>query len=226
MSLSLAEKFILLAHHPEKARIEVNHNQHRFGLAGTLLMELAVKGILAVKNGRVVISGIIEKIDSELLAEVFETVASSATTHTIRHWLKRLSFRYYRYRRIVCESLERRRIMKIETRKLLGFIPLRLFYVIDIRERSALIHNLRERLLSGGRLDEDMKALAAMADACGMPGKIASDSEEKDILRTRIWRLLEESPTFTDTEKAISEIQSATSWAIMTANAARASAGA
>ena len=53
-TLNTSEKFLLIAHHPEKGRLVVSRQYFRYGQAGAILIDLCLNGRLGIENGRII----------------------------------------------------------------------------------------------------------------------------------------------------------------------------
>lgn len=219
MSLTLTEKFILLAHHPEKGRYAVTMYQHQYGLIGSLLMELSLKDIVAVENKRLYL----KKKDlpaDEVLSEIVQKLASSSNPRRIRYWISKFSFRYRKYKWAIYANLERQWMIKIEKKYFLGIIPYRRCYVRNKSERSQIIANLRENILYKKEMNDETVAFAALVAACSMQRKLTTNREELKVIKQELKRILKEQPVASAVKQTIIEVQAAVASAIVTATVA------
>jgi len=219
MALTITEKFILLAHHPEKGRFAVTQYQHQYGLIGSLIMDLSLKGILTVEDKRIYLKKS-ELPDDEVLRDIAQRISSSAKPRRVRYWIQKLAFRYRRYKWAVYASLEKQWIIRIEKVRFLGLIPYRRCYVRNQSERTQIIANLREAILYKKEMSEEMLALAALVAGCSMQRKLTTRREELKVIKQELKKILKENPVASAVSQTIIEVQAAVASAIITSTVA------
>jgi len=219
MALTLSEKFILLAHHPEKGRFAVTQYQHQYGLIGSLIMDLSLKGILTVENKRIYMKQNDPPAD-EILKDIVQKIAASSRPRRIRYWLSKLSFSYRRYKWSVYANLEKQWIIRIESKRFLGIIPYRKCYVRNKSERTQVIATLREAILYKKEMNDEMIALAALVAGCSMQRKLTTRREELKVIKQELKRILKDQPVASAVNQTIIEVQAAVASAIITSTVA------
>ncbi len=219
MALTLTEKFILLAHHPEKGRFAITQYQHQYGLIGSLIMDLSLKGLIAVEDKRI----LVRKKDlpaDELLRDIAQKISSSAKPRRIRYWIQKLAFSYRRYKWAVYGSLEKQWIIRIEKKRFLGIIPYRQCYVRNQSERTQIIATLREAILYKKEMSDEMLALAALVAGCSMQRKLTTRREELKVIKQELKNILKKNPVASEVSQAIIEVQAAVASAVITSTVA------
>ncbi|GET22103.1 GOLPH3/VPS74 family protein [Prolixibacter denitrificans] len=222
MELSIAEKFLLIAHHPRKARFLTSEPQLNFGLVGTFLLEMSINNQLHIENNRVFPDKSVVP-ENPTSREIYYLVKGSGKNRTIRLWLRKLSRKANRYRWEVLENLKEKRLMRIERRKFLGIIPYRKSYVTDSRTRDQLLKELKKQILSRHRdtatSNEDM-AVLGLIEACKLHRTLTTDRTELKKLRKALKELIKESPIAGTVQQTIRQVQAAVIGAIVASPAA------
>jgi len=222
MELSIAEKFLLIAHHSRKGRFLTSEPQLNFGLVGAFLLEMSINNQLHIENNRVFMdkSAVPENPTS---LEIYDLIKGSGKNRTIRLWLKRLSRKANRYRWEVLENLKEKRLMRIERRKFLGIIPYRKSYVTDSRTRDQLLKELKKQILSRHRdtapTNDDM-AVLGLIEACKLHRTLTRDRAELKKLRKALKELIKESPIAGTVQQTIRQVQAAVIGAVVASPAA------
>jgi len=224
MALTLAEKFILIAHHPEKGRYAVTQFQHQYGLIGSFILDLSLKGILVAESGKIHLKtdGV---PDDELLKTIVQTIALSGSPRRIRYWLRKFAFRYRKFKWAIYEKMAKQWIIKIEKLYFLGIIPYRRCYVRNTGERLQIIATLRESILYHKEMSDELTALAALVMACSMQRKLTTNREELKVIKKELKRIIKENPIASQVSQTINEVQAAVSTAIIASTVAASTAG-
>ena len=148
MELNTAEKFLLLAKHPEKYWFKIPALKLKFGIIGAALLDLSLRKILDIQDNRFQINEKSDYIDKEYPAyeQISEQIIHSKRTRKPRYWIQKFARKSRRYKWEFLYGLEKKRLLRIEKRKFL-VIPYRRCYLLDNRTRNQLISNLREIVL-------------------------------------------------------------------------------
>jgi len=116
--LTLKEKYLLLAYHPEKGRPLSQYLSH--GLAGAILIELAGMERITLKGTRILLNDATASSDSALDL-VIKEIAKVRSTKKVTEWINR--FVRFRFRRLlktmVLEEMITKRVMKKEEARIL-----------------------------------------------------------------------------------------------------------
>jgi hypothetical protein len=206
MRLNIAEKFLILAHHPQKGRFSINGLQLKYGLVGALLLEMSVEKIVSVQDNRLVYrSAGIEK--DQIIPEMSAEIRQSEKTRRIRSWISKFARRSRRYRRAIMQQLSDKRIIRIEYKKFLGIIPYQKSYLSDKSLRDELIRTARNNLLYRKDLNEENVAVLGMIQACGMYKIISTDRQELKKIRKELKEIIKESPIARIVAETIKQVQ-------------------
>jgi golgi phosphoprotein 3 len=193
MNLNTAEKFIILAHHPEKGRFKVNGYQLKYGLVGALLLEMSLQKIVSVQDKRLIYNS--PGIDKDpVISELSAMIRQSEKKRKIRTWISKFAWRSRRYKWAILNQLAEKRVIRIESKRFLGLIPYRCSYFIDQGIRAELIRTARNNVLNRKDLSEENIVVLGLIEACGMHRILSTDRQELKKIRKELKEIIKESP--------------------------------
>jgi len=207
-TLNTSEKFLLLAHHPEKGRLVVSRQFFRYGLAGAILLDLLLDGRLGMENGRI-IPRPGNTPSYPVWSEVIQMITDSVRPRRAGYWVRRLAFRYNGYLNQIRAGLAGKRLLKIEESRLLGIIPWRRSFLTESYTRTNLIRQLKNDILVYRGDAGESSALAGLVEACGMRRILSTDREELKMIRSQVKKILKESPVSDAVAQTIRQVQAA-----------------
>ncbi len=219
--LTLTEKFLLLAMHPEKGRFTIAGMQLAYGIAGGLLLELSMQERIAIEDGKVV-SKKGSRITDPVLSEVSDMMASSEKKRKVRYWTNKIYKRSNKYKKVILEGMEKIHLVRIERKKFL-FIPYTLYFLRDKRTRDNLIRHLKKAILYPSSVEitgEDM-ALMGLVEACKMHKTFASDRQELKRIRKELKEVIKNSPIAGVVDQTIKDVQAALLASVVVVGAGR-----
>jgi golgi phosphoprotein 3 len=188
MDLTLAEKFILLAHHPEKSRYVVPDQMRDVGLIGSIFMDLAADNRIKIHDGKLVVRNTSTELPA-VYEEVLRKVAGSSKKRRVKAWISRFAQRSGKYRKKVLELLERNRLIRIEHKHFL-FIPYMRSTLIKPGDRQMIIDELHNAVKHIKEADTNQKMLLSIIHACKMHQVICRNKPEikefREILKTLV----------------------------------------
>ena len=209
MTLTLSEKFILIAQHPDKGRLIVAGVPLYYGIAGALLMEMSLQERIVIVDGLVVLKND-KKITDSMMSEVAVMMRQSEKPKKIRFWTNKLYRKANKYKKEILAGMVKNGLLRSERKKFL-FIPYTLIYLRDRRTRDKLIRYLRKAVLYPSSVEvtaEDV-ALLGLIEAAKMHKVIAENKEELKKIRKELKKVIEESPIAGVVAKTIKEVQAA-----------------
>lgn len=222
-TLNLSEKFLIMAHHPEKGRLVVSRQYFRYGLAGAILLDLCLDGRIGFENGRVTPRPGNTPADP-VKYEVIKMITDSARPRRAGYWVRKLAFRYTGYMNQMMAGLVGKRLARIEETKVLGFIPWSRSYLTESLTRENLIRKLRNDILMYRGNAGDSSALAGLVEACRMRRILSTDRDELKMIRSQVKKILKDSPVSDAVAQTIRQVQAAII-ASVTASVAASSSG-
>lgn len=222
-TLNTSEKFLLIAHHPEKGRLVVSRQYFRYGLAGAILLDLCLDGRLGIENGRIIPRPGNTPADP-VKSEVIQMITESTRPRRAGYWVRKLAFRYNGYLNQIRTVLAGKRLLRIEETRLLGIIPWRRSYITESYTRSNLIRQLKNDILVYRGDAGESSALAGLVEACRMRRILSTDREELKMIRSQVKKILKDSPVSDAVAQTIRQVQ-AVIIASVTASVAASSGG-
>lgn len=220
--LTLKEKYMLLAFHPEKGRPLSQYLS--FGLAGAVLLELAEMERFTLIGKRLVLSDA-TKISDPVLDLVAKEIARSKSTKKVPAWINR--FVRFRFRRLlktmVLEEMIAKRVMKKEEARMLFFFRYYKYLPYETRKRNELIKNIRDKVLRKSDPEKDTSFLVALIGATFIAQKFFERSERK-LARQRIKEITSENDKAIIANETIKAVKGAIAASIVAATVATSAA--
>ena len=208
-NFNTTEKFLLIAHHPEKGRFMISHLFMQYGIAGALLLDLTVDDRIEIREKRLILKSASVSADP-VINEAITLISQASRPHKAGYWVRKLATRYNRYKWQTLESLERKRIIRIEEKKFLGLIPYRQSYLVESYTRSNLIRQLKSEIMAYTREPSiSNMALAGLIEACRMHRILTDDRDELQTIRAILKKILKESPVSDVVSQTIRQVQAA-----------------
>jgi Golgi phosphoprotein 3 len=189
MDLSLPEEFILLTFSEKKGRSNINTNYLKYGIAGSILLELAHSGKIILKNKRI-IPNTYKRERNSILEESFRKIRESRNNKKIKSWIQILSFRYIRIRKNFLKKLTLKGITRKEEFRFFGLFPYYTYSVINSRIRKYLIEEIRGILLENKPLNNRSAVLLGLVWACKIVKKIFPDQKERKVAEKKLTELI------------------------------------
>ena len=62
MKFSTAEKFLMIAHHPDKGRFVTDHIHLEYGIIGAILLDMSLERSISLEDGKIILKS--EKADT------------------------------------------------------------------------------------------------------------------------------------------------------------------
>ncbi|MCU0378516.1 MAG: GPP34 family phosphoprotein [Bacteroidales bacterium] len=205
---STAEKFLMLAHHPEKGRFITSHLYIQHGIAGALLLDMTLDDRIEMAEKKLLLKAGKETAES-VTGEITSLLSGSAKPRKAEYWIRKLAGRYNKYKWQILKGLEGKRVVRIENRKFLWVIPYRKSYLIESYTRSNIISQLKNDILFHKALEGENLALAGLIQACRMHRILTHDREELKEIRRRLKQIIKESPVADLVGQTIRQVQAA-----------------
>ncbi len=225
MELNTIEKFLLIAHHPEKWWYKINQIHLKYGIAGAILLELALRNDIVLEESKIQVNTKSKSDDKEypLFGEIVQTIELSRRLHKPKYWIQKYGRRPRKLKWEFLSGLEKKRLIRIKRLKFLG-IPYRRTYLIDKHIRVQLISNLRESLIYKKSKTEEDIAILGLIEACKMYRIIEPDRSKRKIIRKELKYVIKESPISEILQATIKQIQIAIAMAVAASSAGAAGA--
>jgi hypothetical protein len=207
MDYSIAEKFLLIAHHPQKARFIASEVHISYGLIGSLLLDLYVEKSITLDGKRVVLTTH-KSGKNEVYDDMISKMRSSSNPKKIQTWISIFSRRARKYKWAILTKFEERGVLKIEHKKFL-FIPYRRTYLLNIQLRETILADLLQKVIAFKPLSEEDSSILSLLDACKLHKTLSTDKTEIKKIKAKLKTLLKESPIASATDATIKQVQAA-----------------
>jgi hypothetical protein len=219
MKFSTAEKFLILAHHPEKGRFITSHLFMQYGIAGAIILDMTLDDRIEMADKKLLLKA--SKPDAEpVAAEITSLLSRSAKPRKTEYWIRKLAGHYSKYKWQILKGLEGKRLVRIENRKFLWIIPYRKSYLIESYTRSNIISQMKNDILFQKGLEGENLALAGLIQACRMYRILTNDRDELRKIRKQLKQIIKESPVADIVGQTIRQVQAAIMVSVTSAIAA------
>ena len=208
-NFNTTEKFLLIAHHPEKGRFMISHLFMQYGIAGAILLDLTVEDRIEITEKRLILKSASVSADP-VINDVITLMSQVSKPRKADYWVRKLATRHIRYKWLVLKGLADKRMVRIEEKKFLGLIPYRQSYLVESYTRSNLIRQLKSEILAYTREPSVANtALAGLIVACRMHRFLSDDRDELKTIKTRLKKIIKESPVSDVVSQTIRQVQAA-----------------
>lgn len=191
MKLSLTEELLLLSLNDEKGTVVFAASTGLpFGLAGAVLMELAVREKIKVDGKKLVV------IDSgntgdAILDECLGLLRGALKPRTVQSWISKLGDRKS-IRRGYLDRLVEKRILRREEHRVLWVFPATRFPTSNPLEELEVRRRLRNAALTATAPDLQTLLLVSLVQACDLFGELFPDRDERKKAKKRFAALARE----------------------------------
>lgn len=223
--LNLAEELLLLALEDEEGKPSgAASGSLECGLAGAVLMELALADRISLDSGNVVVADA-SPVGERVLDRALAKIADSSKARTAEHWicggLDSVALKY-----TLLDGLVEKGIIAREERKVLWIIPTQRYPERDGRPEQELRERIRAVVLEGQRPEPRLAAVIVLVKACDLTDEVFSREERKQA-RQRLEEISDEEAIDGAVSGAVAQTQTAMQAAVMVSvTAATASASA
>jgi hypothetical protein len=207
-NFNTAEKFLLIAHHPERGRFLIQNIYLQYGIAGAILLDLTLEDRIDIVDKRLILKAAGVSANP-VISDVAALMSQSVKPRRVDYWIRSLGRRHVKYKWQILKGLADKRIVRIEDKKFLGFIPYRRSYLIESYTRSNLIRQLRNEILAYRGSSDDNAALAGLVKACRMQRILSTDRDELKQIREQLKKMLSDSPVSDVVSQTIRQVHAA-----------------
>lgn len=223
MSLTTAEKFILLLQDPGKPRLRYAGPPRTVGIIGAILLDLNQEGRLVIENKTLVARSPLTKL-TPAHQDILRRVADSGRAKKVKTWISNLSRRSSKYQKQLVISLQQQRILSVEKRSFL-FIKYYNTRLIDHKEQELLLTSLKAIVFDDRELDRETAMIIVLIEACKLHKLLCSDRQELKLCRKKLKGIAESSEISEGVYKVVKEMQAAIATSVATAGATSAVIG-
>lgn len=208
MELTIIEKFLLIAQHPEKGRFIIPDMQLNHGIIGALLLEMSLVEMIDIEKDKLILKNY-KKSNDPLIKEISSIIKDSKKPRKVKYWITRFARKSRKFKWTILDDLVKKRLIRIENKKFLGLIPYRKNYLAESKTRNSLIQELKKSILSRREISNENIVVLGLVEACKMHKAITSDKIELKRIKKELKEVIKESPIASTLDKTIKEVQAA-----------------
>jgi hypothetical protein len=158
-----------------------------------------------------------DEISDPMLLEILTIIKQSPKPRRIRYWVNKFSRKSKKFKSLIFDEMEKKRLIRVEYKKFLGIFPYKKTFLLDARTRLDLTKQLHNTILHQRKLDEENLGVLGLVEACKMHKTLTSDRSELKILRKNLKESLKDSPITKVVDNTIVQVQAAIMGAIIAA---------
>jgi Golgi phosphoprotein 3 len=207
MDLTLAEQFLLLAHHTDKKRFVVPGNQTLMGMLGAMLLDLIEAGDIKIIDDKIICT--LQNQSDSIHPEMFSILENSKKPRKIKAWIQRLSYNGNKLKKTLFLSMSQKRYITLEQKKFLGLIPYNITGVINKSRHRANVSHMKGILLLNKEATRREQLLLSILLGSGILPHLGRDREERKNIRKKAKNYKQTNPVGSEVDKAIQEMQAA-----------------
>jgi len=206
----LSQDLILLALNPQTGKTRFSwYAALEYGLVGSLLLDLVLRGKLEIDNDNRVIGATAGNTGDEFLDRHLNEVLASSRPRTARFWVTRWRRRYRWFQPIMLQNLVDLGVLERQEQRILGLFPTQRYFLTDESIQREIVQQVRAAVLEGTGLNSRMTALISLMQASHLTDAVFRP-EERPEARLQIKAITEGELVGKAVSKAIPTIQTAT----------------
>ncbi len=216
MALTTAEKFLLLAQHPEKGRFLISGIHIKYSIPGALVLDMSLQKKVAIENDKLLVKSR-KRTTDPIEAEVITTIQKFKKPRSVRRSISKLSGKSGTFKRILLAQMVRKRLIRREEKSFLGFIRYNRYYLVNRKLRNDIIKQLKENLLFQKELSNEDAVVLGLIEACKMHKVLSADKNELNNIKKQLKEKLKKNAVASSVDKIISQVQAAVMGAVVAA---------
>jgi hypothetical protein len=202
--VTLAEDMFLLASHDATGRPRIATGSLDLGLGGALLLDLVLRGRLAIVEDRVTVVDRTATGDP-LLDAALRSVADGTRSREPGYWVRHLAAGA---RTAVRDRLVAAGVLADDEHKVLGVIPVHHTHQVDARIEHELVSGLRDTVVLGRPASAETAAVASLVLAMGLEQHLFPRADRRAI-RRRIHEIAGDEPVGAAVKRAVDAVDAA-----------------
>lgn len=176
--LGLAEELLLLALEDDEGKVSgAASGSLECGLAGAVLMELALADRVSLQSGKVMVSDA-SPMGDEVLDRALAKIKESSKDRDAEHWISG-GLDSGALKDELLDGLVEKGVLEREEHKVLWVIPTERYPERDGEPERELRERIRAVVLDGQRPEPRLAAIVALVGACNLTDEVFSDEERK-----------------------------------------------
>lgn len=215
MDLTLKEKFVILAMHPEKGTnlipTFIGH-----GIAGAVLLELAALKKIKIEDNRISLLDAKSTGDPQL--DYMIDVLNNNSRPKVKNIIAKVQGKTSKLKKPIIAGLNKKRYLKTLNKRFL-FISYKRYPSANLSYRKDLVEHIRRLVLRNIKHDDDIALLTGLAGATNLSAKFFKTSEERKKAKKRIKEIVKESQVDQAIDATVKAVQAAVLISIVTTTA-------
>lgn len=205
MEMTLAEQFLLAAHHNEKSRFILPNNQTTLGMFGAMFIDLLEAGDIKIVDEKVICTPM--NSSASVHPKLYQILDKSKKNLKIKRWMQRLNYKANSLKKEVLESLRAKKEIGIEQKKFLGLIPYKQTHVVNrMQHRMQAVHLKNILLLKKDATPVEQKLLSLLIGSQILP-YFGKDRHERKKIRKKMKDFNASDSIGADVSQAVEEMQ-------------------
>lgn len=214
MSLDLLEEYLLIALDDSKGQFVIDSTHLHYGLAGAILLELALREKVVIQGDYVRIN------DSAAVTEIalnkaLEYLQEKAKSTKVKDVITAFANQAGEFKQDVLQRLINKGILKKEEAKILWIIPNNKYPTSNLSPENKVRERLKAVMLDGAKSEARDIMLLSLIDVSDLTKEAFRDKEDYKKVKRKIKEVTQDIRISGAINKSIREIQAAIMIAIM-----------
>ena len=215
LKLNLVEEFLLIALDDDKGQFVTDSIHLSYGLAGAVLLELAVSEHIEVVNERIKLAGH-TVTGNQVLDEVIDGISSVTDEKKTKYWIEKVAKKAKHIKEVTLQCLIEKGILSKKESKILWIIPNNKYPTENPNPENKIRKRLHDVMLNGSESSPKDIMLLSLIDACELIKEVFRDKGEQKLVGARIKEVTQDIKISRAINKTIRDIQAAIMLAIVT----------
>lgn len=208
MELKLSEEFVLIALDDARGKFITDSISLHYGLAGALLLDLALLGRTELNGTSLVITDD-SPVNDTVLESMMSMLRASAKTRTVKYWIRKAGTKGRSLKNEVLAQLIEKKILVKEKDTFLWIFPVKKYMTQDFTPENIVKERLKKIVLNNEPADERSMLLLSLIDTCKLVKEVFRGKEEYKTARKRIKELTRENMLGNATTQVIRNMHAA-----------------
>lgn len=225
VKLTIPEKLLLLSYDSKKGRLLVQKTNMQFALAGAILFELTLQEKIGIKKEFLLVKDM-DPVKEEWLNDYLEMMKDATDDRKAKWWVKKFANKNKNTKNQLLEGLIEKGLLRKERHSILfGLIPVNAYPAVDGEAHRTLIDKIRNAVLHGKNLDQEMIMLISLIGACKLTKKFFNNRKEYNKARKVIRDIIRGNMVSKVVDESIKAMHAAVTGAIAATAATTAAVG-
>lgn len=215
MQLNLIEEFLLIALDDEKGQFVIDSTHLHFGLAGAILLEMALREKVDVTGEDLKL--IHDEYEVEMVINKVIDQIKAKPGKKVKDWIEILAKQADELKHDTLLRLQNKGILRKEEHKILWVIPNNKYPTSNITPENKVRQRLSDVMLRGAKSEAHDIMLLSLIDVSDLTKEAFRNKDEYAIVKKKIKEVTQDIRISHTINKSIREIQAAIMVALMSA---------